>query len=69
MTYTALKYQGKISLEYQYILKREMKGRRVKKVFPSNGYQWDGCEHKESVNEGKYGGCILYSYTKTEGTF
>jgi hypothetical protein len=25
------------------------------------GWQWEGVRHKERVNEGKNGGCILYS--------
>jgi hypothetical protein len=25
------------------------------------GHQWKWREHKEGVNEGKYGGCILFS--------
>jgi hypothetical protein len=29
-------------------------------------YQWEEGWHKESVNEGEYGGYILYSYMKTE---
>jgi hypothetical protein len=26
----------------------------------------EGGRHKEKVDEGEYGGCILYSYIKTE---
>jgi hypothetical protein len=29
-------------------------------------HQWERGEHKESVNEGEYGGCTLYSCTKME---
>jgi hypothetical protein len=43
-----------------------MKDRRVKQVFSGGGYQWEGGRHKKRVNEGEYGGCILYSYMKIE---
>jgi hypothetical protein len=30
------------------------------------GYQWEVCRYKEKVNEGEYGGCILYPCMKIE---
>jgi hypothetical protein len=38
-----------------------MKDRRIKQVFL--GIRWGG-RHKEWVNEGEYGECILYPYIK-----
>jgi hypothetical protein len=38
-----------------------MKDWRGKQVFSRGGYQWEWRGHKERVNEGEYGGCILYS--------
>jgi hypothetical protein len=37
-------------------------------VFSGRGrYPWEGGDgHKERVNEGEYGGCILYPYMKTK---
>jgi hypothetical protein len=50
----------------QNILLQEILLRRVKWVFSRGGCQWDRGGHKERVNEGEYGGCILYSYMKIE---
>jgi hypothetical protein len=43
---------------------RGNEGQQVKRAFPKGGYQWDGGEDKERVNEGEYCGCILYSRVK-----
>jgi hypothetical protein len=43
-----------------------MKDRRVKHFFSRGRYQWEENGHKERVNEGGYGRCILYSYMKIE---
>jgi hypothetical protein len=40
--------------------------RKVKQVFSMGEYLWEGDRHKERVNEGEHGGCILYSYMKIE---
>jgi hypothetical protein len=40
---------------------------KIKQVLSRNGYQGKGRGgQKERVREGEYGGCILYSYMKTE---
>jgi hypothetical protein len=43
-----------------------MKGRRVKYVFSGRWVSVGGGGHKERVNEGEYGGYVLYSYMKIE---
>jgi hypothetical protein len=43
-----------------------MKDRKVTQIFSKGGYQVGGDGHKETVNEGEYGSCILYSYVKIE---
>jgi hypothetical protein len=43
-----------------------MKDKRIKQIFSRGGYQWEKGEHKERVNEGDYGDCILYSYMNIE---
>jgi hypothetical protein len=40
-----------------------MKSRRYNRPF-LRVYQWKVGEHKERVNEGEYGGGVLYSYMK-----
>jgi hypothetical protein len=62
--YTSLKCQGKTLLDYQYTLLKKNE-RRVKQIFSSLGTNGMG-EHKERVNEGEYGRCILYLYMKVE---
>jgi hypothetical protein len=42
-----------------------MKDTGVNQIFSRGGHQL-GVGHKERVNEGKHGRCILYSYTKIE---
>jgi hypothetical protein len=62
---TCLKCQGEAPLNYQYILKKnkEQKG----KTSPFQGWEpVRGGGHKERVNKGKCGGCILYSCMKIE---
>jgi hypothetical protein len=43
-----------------------MKDGKVRQVFSRSGYQWDGGRHKVKMNEGEYGGCVLYSCMKIE---
>jgi hypothetical protein len=43
-----------------------MKSRKIKQVLSRGGYQWKGGGHKERVNEGEDGECILYSCMKIE---
>jgi hypothetical protein len=43
-----------------------VKDRRVKQVCSGAEYQWEVGRHKERVNEGEYGGCVLDSYMKIE---
>jgi hypothetical protein len=38
----------------------------ISRSFSRGRYQWEVGGHKERVNEGEYGGCILYSYMKIE---
>jgi hypothetical protein len=45
---------------------KKMKDRKVKQVFSRGECHWEGGGHKERVNEGENGGCILYPYMKTE---
>jgi hypothetical protein len=63
--YTVLKYQCKTPLGHQYTLKK-MKDRRVKQDFSGGRYLWERGRLKEMVDEGEYGGFILYSYMKIE---
>jgi hypothetical protein len=53
-------------LDHKIHLKNEEQ--EVKQVLPRGAFQWEEGEngHKESVNKGEYGGCILYSYVKIE---
>jgi hypothetical protein len=50
-------------LNYQYALKK-IEGQEDK-IGLVQGWVARG-RHKERVNEGKYSGCILYSYVKIE---
>jgi hypothetical protein len=43
-----------------------MKDRQVNQVLSGGKYLWEGEGRKESVKEGKYGRCILYSCMKIE---
>jgi hypothetical protein len=43
-----------------------MKDRRVKQDFSGGRYLWERGRLKEMVDEGEYGGFILYSYMKIE---
>jgi hypothetical protein len=43
-----------------------MKARGKNKSFPGVGTSGRGAGHKEWVNEGVYGRCVLYPYMKIE---
>jgi hypothetical protein len=66
MTYIDLKYQGKTSLDYQYIFNFKNWRAGGKKKSSVSRYQWEGVEHKERKNKDVYGVCVLYPYMKTE---
>jgi hypothetical protein len=63
---TSMKYQGEISCNYQSTLKKKKKDRKIKLFLSGDVYQWEEGGNKERVNEGEYGGCILYSCVKIE---
>jgi hypothetical protein len=43
-----------------------MKEKDVKQVLLESWYQWERGEHKDGVEEGKYGGHIMYLCIKME---
>jgi hypothetical protein len=62
-----MKSQGETSVDYQYILnKKKNEGQEIKTGVFWGGYQWEGGRHKERVNDGECGICILYSCVKIE---
>jgi hypothetical protein len=50
----------------QYYKKKKRRRKEERKIFSEGGYQWVWEGHKERVNKGEYGRCILYSYIKIE---